>query len=145
MLIPVPFAAVDDLEERWRTLTDPEQATAEVLLGDASNLIVSECSSANYVDDADTAEQATRAATLKRITCAMVKRAMIDGGSGDSPSVTEEQNTAGPFGFRLKYSNPTGDLFLTKSERKSLPCGQQRAFNVPLVDYDEPTDDSDLS
>jgi len=42
MIIPLPFADTDDLESRWRTLTDAEKTTAEVLLGDASNLIVSE-------------------------------------------------------------------------------------------------------
>lgn len=141
MRIPVPFATVADLEVRWHTLSESEKATAEVLLGDASNLILSECPSANYVDDDDTAEQATRTATLKRITCSIVKRAMIDGAS-DGPSVSERDQNAGPFGLREKFSNPTGDLFLTKSERKSLPCGQQRAFNVPLVDYDEEDDPS---
>ena len=141
MLIPVPFATPDDLAARWRTLTAAEQATATILLDDASNILVTECPSANVVDDDDDAELATRTATLKRIVCAMVKRAMIDGAS-DGPSVSEHQQTAGPFGFREKFSNPTGDLFTTKAERRSLPCGQQVAFNVPLVDYDEEDDPS---
>jgi len=134
MLIPVPFATKEDLAARWRTLTTPEQALATTLLGDASNLIVSEYPSVNEVDDADTALQATRAATLKRIVCAMVKRSMID--SSDDPSVSEEQQTSGPFGYRQKFANPTGDLYLTKAERRSVY--HQEAFTVPMAyDVDE--------
>lgn len=135
MLIPVPFATATDLAARWRTLTSAEETLATTLLGDASNLILSECSRANLVDDADTAEQTTRAATLKRIVCAMVKRAMIDG--TDEPSFAEMQQTAGPFGFRVKPANPTGDLYLTKAERRSLPCGHQVAFTIPMCADDE--------
>lgn len=130
MLIQIPFATASDLAERWRTLTSGEQATATVLLGDASNLIVSECSSANVVDDDDTAEQAVRADMLKRITCAMVKRAML--APTDQAPMTQVSVQAGPFGQSGTFANPTGDLFLTKSERKSLPCGGQTAFTVSM-------------
>lgn len=130
MLISVPFATKEDLAARWRTLSPAEQDQATVLLGDASSIVLDECPRANVVDDDDEAEQSARAATLKRIVCAMVKRAMING--SDEPAITETQQTAGPFGFREKFSNPTGDIYLTKSERRSLPCGQQRAFTVPM-------------
>lgn len=131
MLIPVPFATHSDLAARWRTLTVAEQAQATVLLGDASNLILSECPSANFVADDDTAEQATRAATLKRIVCAMVKRAMI--GGGEMAGVSQQQQTAGPFSQNQSYANPMGDIYLTKAEKRSLPCGRQMAFTIPMV------------
>lgn len=135
MLIPVPFATKDDLVARWRTLTPAEQTLATTLLDDASSLILDECSTANVVPDDDSAALEQRAATLKRIVCAMVKRAMIDG--SDEPGVAEANMTAGPFGFRQKFSNPTGDIYLTKAERRSLPCGQQAAFTVPMYVEDE--------
>lgn len=136
MLIPVPFATKDDLAARWRTLTSPEQTLATTLLSDASSLILDECARANVVPDGDASELANRTASLKRIVCAIVKRAMIDG-ANESPSVSESQQTAGPFGFREKFTNPTGDLYLTKAERRSLPCGKQAAFTVPMYDVDE--------
>lgn len=132
MLIPVPFATKDDLAARWRTLSSTEQTTATILLGDASNLVVSECSAANVVADNDIDEQVNRAAMLKRIVCAMVKRAML--APTDQPPMTQVSVQAGPFGQSGTLANPTGDLFLTKSERKSLPCGQQSAFTVPMTD-----------
>ncbi|MCK9599156.1 MAG: phage Gp19/Gp15/Gp42 family protein [Sphaerochaeta sp.] len=138
MLISSPFATADDLAARWRTLTIPEQTLATTLLEDASNLILSECSSANVVDDDDTTEQTIRTATLKRVVCAIVKRAMMDTTTG--PSILEHQQNAGPFGDRVKYANPTGDLFLKKSEYHSLPCGRQVAFTIPM-EYIEDEDD----
>lgn len=134
--ITVPFATKADLVARWRTLTPSEEATATTLLDDASSQVLDECSSANVVPDDDAAALAQRTATLKRIVCAMVKRAMIDG-DADSPSVAEEQVSAGPFGFRQKFANPTGDLYLTKAERRQLPCGKQSAFTVPMYVVDE--------
>lgn len=138
MLISSPFATAADLAARWRTLTPAEQTLATKLLADASNVIVSECPSANVVDDDDTAEQEVRTLTLERIVCAMVKRAMID--TTDGPSVLEHQQNAGPFGYRDKFANPTGDLFLKKSEYHSLPCGRQVAFTIPM-EYIEDEDD----
>lgn len=137
MLISEPFATVTDLEARWRTLSDAEKTTAGVLLADASNLIVAECPSANVVSDAD--EQTSRAATLKRIVCAMVKRAML--APVDQPPMTQVSMSAGPFSQNGTIANPTGDLYLTKSERRSLPCGGQRAFTVQMVSVDEDEDD----
>jgi hypothetical protein len=137
MLIPVPFATKDDLAARWRTLSTAEQATATMLLGDASNLIISEYPTSNVIDDADTALQTTRALTLKRIVCAMVKRSMPkDGDENDGEAATEIQQTAGPFGYRVKVLNPSGDLYLTGSERKSIY--HQQAFTIPMAyDVDE--------
>lgn len=128
MLIEVPFATVSDLEARWRTLSDPEKATAETLLDDASNLILSECAVANVVDDE--AEKTVREGTLKRIVCAMVKRAML--APTDQAPMSQVSVTAGPFGQSGTFANPTGDLYLAKADRRSLPCGQQVAFTVPM-------------
>lgn len=130
MIIEVPFATAADLAARWRTLSTAEQATATTLLGDASNLILSECPTANVVDDSDAAEVANRQLLLKRIVCAVVKRAMI--GGGEMAGVSQHQQTAGPFSQNMSFSNPMGDLYLTKPERRSLPCGSQTAFTVSM-------------
>ncbi len=133
MTITAPFATTADLAARWRTLTTPEQALADILLADASNLILSECPTAATVDEGE--DETVRAATLKRIVCAMVKRAMING-TDDTPRIATQQ-TAGPFGVRDQFANPTGDLYLMKSERRSLPCWQQVAFTVSMDTDDE--------
>lgn len=141
MLISEPFATTADLEARWRTLSTAEKATAGVLLADASNLIVEECPSANEVEDGDAVAFNRRSAALKRIVCAMVKRAML--APADQPPMTQISMSAGPFSSGGTIANPTGDLYLTKSERRSLPCGRQQAFTVQMVSVD--WDEDDLS
>jgi len=131
MLIAAPFASAADLASRWRTLTSGEEASAGVLLADASSLILDECPTADLVADDDAAALAKRTATLKRIVCAMVKRAMVRG--ADEVGVQTSQTTAGPFSQSQTYSNPTGDLYLTKAERRALPCGRGRAFMVDMI------------
>ena len=105
------YAEVSDLEARWRTLTDDEQAKASVLLEDASALI----DSMGEVDSSDPAS----AKLLCAVTCNVVQRAMSSA-SMDSFGVTQQSMTAGPYTQSWSYSNPTGDLYLTRAEKKSL-------------------------
>lgn len=115
----VPFASVSDLENRWRPLTPGESAQADVLLEDASLLIVSQCPRAAKADPA----------VLRMVVCSVVKRAMQS-----PPIIGAEsfQQTAGPYQGTVNFVNPTGDLYLSKSEKRSLGCGRQTAFTVSL-------------
>lgn len=116
----IAFATVDDLVARWRVLSDSEERQAEVLLDDASDLIRTECP--RYA--------AANPMTLKRIACAIVKRAMLTG--DDAAGISQYTQTAGPFSESLTYSNPAGDLYLTSAEKRSLGYGRQRAFSISL-------------
>ena len=121
------FATVSDLEARWRTLTDAESATAETLLEDASTrlrLLYPDLQERVEADD-------TLAAGAKIVTCAVVKRAMQS--PVDSPPISSQQTTAGPFSQQFSYANPTGDLYLTKADKQLLGYGVQRAFSIDLV------------
>lgn len=111
-----PFATHADLEARWRTLSTAEGTRADVLLGDASALIL---------DLSPDVEDWASATTLKAIVCAMVKRVMQ--GPVDFDGVTQAQQAAGPFSQGVSFANPSGDLYLTKAEKKRLRIGTQRA------------------
>ena len=125
-----PFATIDDLEKRWRPLTTAERPRADTLLEDASAQLRVECR------DLDARLTITPPATVpdldpavpRRVVCAMVKRAML--APVDQGAVTAEQQTAGPFSQSLTFSNPNGDLYLTKAERKLLGCDGQKAFMI---------------
>ncbi|MDD7465491.1 MAG: Gp19/Gp15/Gp42 family protein [Actinomycetaceae bacterium] len=125
-----PFATVQNLESRWRKLTDAESAQAEVLIADASDLIKVECPRWNTANDA----------TLTRVTCAIVKRAMskplgIEAAQGASSA----SMTAGPYSQQLSFSNPAGDLYLTKAEARSLGGRATRAYEYnPLLRKEAP-------
>lgn len=109
-----PAATVADLEARWHTLTDTEKSVASTLIGDAVAYLKRICP--NY-DDIPTD-------TLKSIVCAIVKRAML---SRDSSGISQQSETVGSFGVSYTWSNPTGDLYLTREERRQLGLGAQHA------------------
>jgi hypothetical protein len=120
------YATVDDLVARWRPLSTEEQARAGVLLDDAAVRIDA------TVATSDPATEQELAARLI-VSCDMVKRAMSAGGIG----VTSQQETMGPFSTSQQFANPTGDLYLSKSDRKLLGRGRQRAGIVDLTPVSE--------
>jgi hypothetical protein len=122
------FATVPDLEARWRTLTDAESATAETLLEDASTRLRLTYPDLNARIAADTSGVLAEGAKI--VVCGVVKRAMQ---TPDGPPVSSQQTTAGPFSQQFSYSNPTGDLYLTKQEKLLLGYGSQRAFSIDLA------------
>lgn len=101
------YATVGDVSARWRTLSDSEETRCVALLADASDLIRTTCP--NWQEAGED--------TLRRVTCAAVIRALQ---SGDMAGVTQSSQTAGPFSQSWSYSNPSGDLYLTKAEKKAL-------------------------
>jgi len=124
------FAEFCDLEVRWRPLSDAERTRANVLLKDASELVRSLNSS---IDD-QIAEGIVREGAVKATVCTMVKRAMQAPAAFEG--ATQVQETSGPFSSMASFANPTGDLYLTKDERRRLKIGGQRAFMVDLIGDD---------
>ena len=123
MLTP-PFATITDLADRWRPLSATEQTRATTLLLDASQMILDE--DTRGVLKALTVPTSTH----KRIACKMVERSM--GTPVDSPSVTQFSQTTGPFTQQSTLAGPSGDLYLTKAERRQLGFTRQRAGSVAM-------------
>lgn len=125
LTVPPAFATRAQLESRWRPLTTAERERAEVLLADASQQILDEDTHGVLAGlDAPTL-------TLQKIVCAMVMRAMASGIDA-GPPVTQDGWNAGPWGAQKTYANPTGDLYLTKAERRQLGFSRQRAGGVDM-------------
>lgn len=120
------FADSEDLAKRWRTLSSVERGRADVLLEDASQLIL----------DLDPhIQDRVSDVTLRSVVCSMVKRAMQ--GPAALDGVVQSQQTAGPFQQGVTFANPSGDLYLTKLEKRRLGIGVQRAFSVDLLAEDD--------
>lgn len=119
------FANAEDLERRWRALSDIEKTRAETLLLDASVILATMCAKSGITIDP---EDELQAHTVKAITCEMVKRAMLS--PVDQAPLSNFSQTAGSFSESGTYVNPTGDLYLTKSEQKRLGIGAQRVFFI---------------
>ena len=104
------YATVADVEARWRDLSTSDEARCGVLLDDASAMLTKLVA----VDPSDT-EQAD---LLKTVCCNMVIRVMSS--SEDLFGVSQASMTAGPYTQSMSYSNPSGDMYLTKTEKKLL-------------------------
>lgn len=125
------FATVENVEERWRTLSADEKTRAGVLLDDASAMIRASAPGIDKrISDGD-----LDAGVPLLVVCAMVKRAML---AAEAPGVKTTQETAGPFSQSFTYANPMGDLYLTAAEKKLLGVGAQVGFTVPMSDWFRP-------
>lgn len=125
------FATTDELQKRWRALSDIEKDRAETLLLDASAIIATMCARSGIdIDDTDELQ----ALNLKAISCEMVKRAMLS--PVDQAPMSQFSQTAGSYTESGTFVNPTGDLYLTANEKKRLGIGRQIMFSMkPYVDY----------
>lgn len=108
------FATVEDVELRWHKLMPDEQAKAAALLDDAEVLLRGLVT----VRDGDERQQST----LAMVSCNMVIRAMV-AGSSEAFGVEELTATMGPFSQTAQYANPSGDLYLTRMEKRILGIG----------------------
>lgn len=118
------FATVEDLERRWRPLTEDEQETAEALLEDAAVLLAS----AVTIDPDDTQQ----ASLLRVISCAAVRRAMAPMTDG-TMGVTQGSISADVYSQSWTFSNPAGDLYISKKELKALGVGAGFFATIPPV------------
>ena len=105
------FAVVSDIESRWRELSTDEEARATTLIDDASAML----SALVAVDETDE-EQAE---LLKMVCCNMVIRAM-SASEYDAFGASQMSMTAGPYTQQFTYANPSGDMYLTKMEKRLL-------------------------
>lgn len=102
------YATVSDVEARWRPLSQGEAARASFLLEDAATII-----------DAYATVDSSMADAAMVVSCNMVIRAM-SASEADTFGVSQSSMTAGPYTQSWTYSNPSGDMYLTKAERKML-------------------------
>ncbi len=125
--MPDPFATAADLAAGWRTLSSDEESRATVLLARASRIIRARRPGI----DALIAAGDIDADLVGDVACAMVKRAMQ--GPVNMDGVTQAQQTAGPFSQGVSFANPSGDLYLSKSDKADLGIGVQRAACIDLI------------
>lgn len=105
------YATYTDLEAIWRPLSADEQEQATALLDYAAVII-----DAYATVDATDEEQLKRA---KYVSCSMVRRAMMASES-DMIGISQASATMGPFNQQATFSNPTGDLYLSGTEKGIL-------------------------
>jgi len=113
------YADVEDVAARWRYLSEDEAARAEVLLEAASEML-----------DALVPSTEGKEALLKTVCCDMVIRTLALGVS-DNYGLASTNMTAGPYSQSWNYYNPSGDMYLTKLEKKLLGISSGYIGTIP--------------
>lgn len=104
------YATVEELEQRWRDLSEDEKNRAASLLEDAALILDAELERCNLKAEG-------RSDKLRYVSCEMVRRKMASGAYGD---VSSYSRTAGSFNEQISPYNPSGDMYLTSNERRLL-------------------------
>lgn len=115
------------VSDGWRPLTTAEAGRVDALVAKASRLIRDELPSV----DARILAGALDPLSVADIVCDMVRRQL--GTPTDQPPASQVTQSASIFSVGVTYANPTGEPFLTKSERRRLGVGRQRAGSVDLL------------
>ena len=103
------YATLEDLEARRGVLDLDEREKAAALLDDAAVIL----DGLVTIDGSE--EQET---LLMIVSCNMVSRALST--TPDAYGVSSLSTTAGVYSESLQYANPSGDMYLTKLEKRLL-------------------------
>lgn len=118
------YAEVQDVEDGFRALSKEEQTRCVALLSEAAVIID------HYNPDAD-------ADTKRVVSCRMVRRPLGDGEDGVSFPMGATQGTATALGYSQSWtmgSGSSGELYLSKLEKKLLGVGSKIGARSPLED-----------
>lgn len=103
------YATLEDLEARRGVLDQDEREKAAALLDDAAVIL----DGLVTVDGSEEQEM-----LLMIVSCNMVSRALS--ATPDAFGVSSLSTTAGVYSESLQYANPSGDMYLTKLEKRLL-------------------------
>ena len=121
------YAELEDVLSRMtRTLSQREESVCETLLDDAAVLIDSYDSNAS--DE-----------VKKVVSCRMVIRAIGDGESSDIP-IGASQGSMSAMGYSQSWTmsnGSTGELYLSKAEKKMLGVGNRIGSYSPVENLSE--------
>ena len=120
------YATVEDVEAGFRMLEDSEKTLCEALLDEAGIVIDA------YKQDASEERK-------RLVSCRMVRRQLgeSDSGGGVSFPVGSTQGTATALGYSQSWTmsgGSSGELYLSKLEKKLLGVGSRIGAHSPLED-----------
>lgn len=104
------FASADDVTARWPDL-GVSADRLDVLLEDASTWL------SVWYPSIPEFPAAPLDGALRLVVCQMVRRAVR---SERMDGIEQSSESAGPFSYSVRMSNPDGNLFLTAQEKQTL-------------------------
>ncbi len=126
-----PFATADDYRARYG---DADEGRLAALLGDATGFLLA-AYAAHYGEAWRANVRPLFDAGAKAVCCAMASRVLS--APADLGGASTYQQTAGSYSAMLTFANPTGDMYISKSDLKRLGMGGSRVYAVrPMTDDD---------
>ena len=126
-MLEIPYTSVEYLNVRYKAGLDLDDAQAQTLIDEASQKLRDEMPAA-----VSRLEAENKFATLERVTARMVWEALPKDDAPAPPGIETSQFGVGPFQQSVRYTNPSGRLFLTKEDRRALRGGP-RASSVSTM------------
>lgn len=112
-----PYATVEDLKRRYPAIDLTDRARMDAFLEDASAYLNAALDNA-CINREHLSEGYLR--LLQTVCCSMVIRALPALDDDEYTSAKTVQETVGAFTRMVTLANPTGDMYLTKSEKDLL-------------------------
>ena len=120
-----PFADKAYYEENFGSPPSAIASRLDQELARASRLVRREMKRCGVDVDADITSGRLDGDLVADIVCEMVKAA---GASPGGVGVASIQTGAGPYQETQNFSNPAGDMYMSKKQKRLLGCGGQRAW-----------------
>lgn len=119
------FATYDDYVLRYGAKADT--AKVEALLEDASNALISEYEAFWCEDYTEGAHKAFDR-NVKAVCCSVANRSLSVRSGFEGAS--QYSQTAGSYNASVTFSNPTGEMYLSRSDLKKLGLHGQRMRSI---------------
>lgn len=116
------YATCEEVEAGFREMDEDEKTLCSALLDESAVII----DAYRITEDAD---------TLKLVSCRMVRRAIGDNGASFPMGASQGSVSAGGYSQSWTLgSGSTGELYLSKLEKKLLGCGNAIGSRSPVED-----------
>lgn len=122
------YATIEDVEKGYKDLNADERVRAEALL-DRAAVIIDTVAAKDVSDDAK-----------KLVSCNMVTRAIASLSGSDGIPIGASQGTQTGLGYTSSYTfgaGSSGELYLTKMDKRLLHCGNRIGSHSPIEDLME--------
>lgn len=127
-----PFATPEDYEARQGELSDADAARCRALLEDASAAMRSRFR-AFHGRGYEAGVNESFDDNAKAVCVAVVARSLSVPAA--LAGVTQYSQTTGPYSASATYSNPTGDVYLTRSDLKALGLSGTRVGSIDAMTW----------
>lgn len=127
----ISFATITDYENRYGEVAESDKTRTETILQDASDMLLATYEE-NYGVPYEEGAHPVFDKSACAVACAVAHRSLSVPAGFEGAS--QFSRTAGSYNASITFSNPTGDLYLSKTDLKRLGLsGQMIGTIMPII------------